>query len=40
VEADRIDAVTAAVADRFAREREPAPRTFVVVPSPGARRVA
>jgi galactokinase len=40
VEADRIDVVTAAVADRFAREREPAPRTFAVVPSPGARRVA
>jgi galactokinase len=40
VEADRIDAVTDAVADRFAREREPAPRTFAVVPSPGARRVA
>ena len=31
---------TAAVAERFAREGRPAPRTFVTVPSAGARRLA
>ena len=31
---------TAAVTDRFAREGYPAPRTFVAVPSAGARRLA
>jgi galactokinase len=40
VEADAVDAVTAAVTDRFAREGRPAPRTFVTVPSAGARRLA
>jgi galactokinase len=40
VEADAVDAVTAAVAARFAREGSPAPRTFVTVPSAGARRLA
>jgi galactokinase len=40
VEADAVDSVTAAVADRFAREGHPAPRTFVTVPSAGARRLA
>jgi galactokinase len=39
VEADAVDAVTAAVTDRFAAEGQPAPRTFVAVPSPGARRL-
>jgi len=40
VEAAAVDAVTAAVAERFAREGQPAPRTFVTVPSAGARRLA
>jgi galactokinase len=40
VEADAVDAVTAAVAERFAREGQRAPRTFVTVPSAGARRLA
>jgi len=40
VEAEAVDAVTAAVATRFAREGHPAPRTFVTVPSAGARRLA
>jgi galactokinase len=40
VEADAVDAVTAAVTARFAREGSPAPRTFVTVPSAGARRLA
>jgi galactokinase len=40
VEADAIDAVTAAVTARFAREGQPAPRTFVTVPSAGARRLS
>ncbi|MCA0146494.1 galactokinase [Blastococcus sp. LR1] len=40
VDADAVDAVTAAVTDRFAGESQPAPRTFVVVPSAGARRLA
>ena len=40
VDADAVDAVTAAVTDRFAREGDPAPRTFVAVPSAGARRLA
>ena len=40
LEADRIDAVTAAVTDRFAREGFRAPRTFTAVPSDGARRLA
>jgi galactokinase len=39
VEADAVDAVTAAVTVRFAREGRPAPRTFVTVPSDGARRL-
>ena len=40
VDADAVDAVTAAIATRFAREGHPAPRTFVTVPSAGARRLA
>ncbi|TFV89073.1 galactokinase [Blastococcus sp. CT_GayMR16] len=40
VEADAVDAVTAAVATRFEREGHPAPRIFVTVPSAGARRLA
>ncbi len=40
VEADRIADVTGAVTDRFAREGQAAPRTFTVVPSAGARRLA
>jgi galactokinase len=40
VEADAVDAVTAAIGTRFAREGQPAPRTFVTVPSAGARRLA
>ena len=40
VEADAVDTVIAAVTDRFAREGSPAPRTFVTVPSAGARRLA
>ena len=40
VDADADDAVTAAVAARFEREGHPAPRTFVAVPSAGARRLA
>jgi galactokinase len=40
VDADAVDAVTAAVAARFAREGARAPRTFVTVPSAGARRLA
>jgi galactokinase len=40
VDADRRDAVTAAVLDRFAAEGYSAPRTFVAVPSAGARRLA
>ena len=40
VEADAVDAVAAAVAARFQREGSPEPRTFVTVPSAGARRLA
>ncbi|MET0765120.1 MAG: galactokinase [Blastococcus sp.] len=40
VEADAVDAVTAAVTVRFAREEHDPPRTFVTVPSAGARRLA
>jgi galactokinase len=40
VEADAVDSVTAAVTERFEREGQPAPRTFVTVPSAGARRLA
>jgi galactokinase len=40
VGADAVDAVTAAVTARFAREGARAPRTFVTVPSAGARRLA
>jgi len=40
VDTDAVDTVTAAVTDRFAREGHPAPRTFVTVPSAGARRLA
>ena len=40
VEADRMDAVLAAVRERFAREGQDQPRTFTAVPSAGARRVA
>jgi galactokinase len=40
VDADRIDAVVAAVTERFAREGQDPPRTFTAVPSAGARRVA
>jgi len=40
VDADAVDAVTAAVAARFSHEGAAAPRTFVTVPSAGARRLA
>lgn len=40
VDADAVDAVTSAVTARFAREGAPAPRSFVAVPSAGARRLA
>ena len=40
VDADAVDAVTAAVTGRFAREGAAAPRSFVAVPSAGARRLA
>jgi galactokinase len=40
VEADAVGAVIAAVSARFAREDRPPPRTFVTVPSDGARRLA
>jgi galactokinase len=40
VEADAIGAVIAAVSARSAREDRPPPRTFVTVPSDGARRLA
>jgi galactokinase len=39
VDAGAVDAVTDAVTARFAREGAPAPRTFVTVPSAGARRL-
>jgi galactokinase len=39
VEAAEVDTVTAAVTARFAAEGRPAPRTFVTVPSAGARRL-
>jgi galactokinase len=40
VDSGRLDAVTAAVVDRFAAEGFEPPRTFVAVPSAGARRLA
>jgi galactokinase len=40
VDAGAVDAVAAAITDRLAREGAPAPRTFVTVPSAGARRLA
>jgi galactokinase len=40
VDADALDAVTAAVTSRFEQEGHPAPRSFVTVPSAGARRLA
>jgi galactokinase len=40
VDAAAVDRVTAAVAARFAREGAGTPRTFVTVPSAGARRLA
>ncbi|WP_448627314.1 galactokinase [Geodermatophilus sp. URMC 64] len=40
LDADRVEAVAAAVTDRFDREGAPPPRTFVAVPSAGARRIA
>jgi galactokinase len=40
VDTDAVDAVTAAVTERFAGEGAAAPRSFVVVPSAGARRLA
>ena len=40
VDADAVDAVTAAVAARFSHDGAAAPRTFVTVPSAGARRLA
>jgi len=40
VDVDALDAVTAAVTSRFEREGHPAPRSFVTVPSDGARRLA
>jgi galactokinase len=39
VDADAVDAVTAAGSARCAREGHPPPRTFVTVPSDGARRL-
>jgi galactokinase len=39
VEEGAVDSVTAAVTERFAREGRPPPRTFVTVPSAGARRL-
>jgi galactokinase len=39
VDAEAVDAVTAAVTARFAREGADSPRTFVTVPSEGARRL-
>jgi galactokinase len=39
VDVDRVDAVTAAVGRRYDREGAGAPRTFVAVPSAGARRI-
>lgn len=39
VDADAVESVTAAVTERFAREGADAPRTFVTVPSAGARRL-
>jgi galactokinase len=40
VEAAEVDTVTAAVSARFAAEGQAVPRTFVTVPSAGARRLA
>ena len=40
VDSDRLAAVTAAVVDRFAAEGFEPPRTFVAVPSAGARRLS
>jgi galactokinase len=40
VDRDRADAVADAVRERFAHEGYIAPRTFDVVPSAGARRIA
>jgi galactokinase len=40
VDADRLDAVTGVVTERFATEGAEPPRTFVAVPSAGARRIA
>ena len=40
VDADALETVTAAVRERFARDGEPPPRTFPVVPAAGARRLA
>jgi galactokinase len=40
VDADALDAVVAAVTARFAREGAEPPRTFVTVPSAGARRLS
>jgi galactokinase len=39
VDAERVDAVVAAVTRRFAREGQDPPRTFTAVPSAGARRL-
>jgi galactokinase len=39
VDADRLDGVTAAIAARFTRTAAAVPRTFVAVPSAGARRL-
>jgi galactokinase len=39
VDADVVDAVTAAITHRSVRARREPPRTFVTVPSPGARRL-
>jgi galactokinase len=40
VEEDAVEGVVAAVASRFDREGRPPPRTFVAVPSAGARRLS
>jgi len=40
VDDDAVETVTAAVTSRFEREGRPPPRSFVTVPSAGARRLA
>jgi galactokinase len=40
VDADRVDDVTAVITERFASKSPAPPRTFVAVPSAGARRIS